>query len=164
MLIPEILCHVLCWSPVIKRITLHSKIMQYRYHSHGFQCHPHIWYHTRYWLCIYIYIYIVYVKYTHIISHIIYQSYPPRYCLTYIYIIYIYIIQIDIYIYTYIHTYIYWLKEFVGTWGTPVSSGQDRLREQNVTSLCTVTLMWGLDGAPHKRLGGISRGLSCCIV
>lgn len=27
---------------------------------------------------------------------------------------------------------------------------EDRLREQNVTSLCTVTLMWGLDGAPHK--------------
>eukprot|EP00438_Fugacium_kawagutii_P017483 Skav217979 [mRNA] locus=scaffold496:250612:253925:- [translate_table: standard] len=27
---------------------------------------------------------------------------------------------------------------------------EDRLREKNITSMCTVTLLWGLDGAPHK--------------
>ena len=29
---------------------------------------------------------------------------------------------------------------------------EDRLRENRVSSLCTVTLMWGLDGAPFKWL------------
>lgn len=31
-----------------------------------------------------------------------------------------------------------------------VSRVADRLRENRVSSLCTVTLMWGLDGAPHQ--------------
>jgi len=31
-----------------------------------------------------------------------------------------------------------------------VSRVADRLRENRVSSLCTVTLMWGLDGLPHK--------------
>ncbi|CAJ1401719.1 unnamed protein product [Effrenium voratum] len=31
-----------------------------------------------------------------------------------------------------------------------VSRVAERLRENRVASLCTVTLMWGLDGAPHR--------------